>query len=289
MNTIVVGSGPSAPEVANADFERLTKVAVNNAWRVRQDFDHTVYPGDFPPDRRPPAEYAAMHVSNAEYEPMLNAAGGIVFCGATMAFVVGYWAAQSLQSDVIGFFALDMVYRGDKTHFYGRGTADPLRKNVTLQNLEAKSARLFLWALARGKLLVNCSCSPESRLVFPRIPLDRLQNYRLGSSSLRTDLVRRANDILAIERSAPFDPHRADYWFSIDTDEKRAFISKVDNLWAQQIPLIRAFDETLKAQVPEAAYSEPDAEGGGAHCLPTACILHMKQNNQMCHSPPLPL
>ena len=36
------------------------------------------------------------------------------------------------------YYACDMTYSGNVTHFYGQGTADPLRPDVTLQSLEAK-------------------------------------------------------------------------------------------------------------------------------------------------------
>jgi hypothetical protein len=61
-----------------------------------------------------------------------------------------------------------MIYsRGRRTHFYGAGTADPLREDITLRSLEAKSARLMLMAAARGTACVNLS-QGRSRLLFPR-------------------------------------------------------------------------------------------------------------------------
>jgi len=71
-----------------------------------------------------------------------------------MAFTAGYWALHALRPEVMGFIGCDMVYpKTGATHFYGTGTADPLRDDVTLQDLGAKSARLMVMAAAQG-----CAC-----------------------------------------------------------------------------------------------------------------------------------
>ena len=62
-----------------------------------------------------------------------------------MVFIAGYWAFGTLKPDVIAYLGCDMIY-SDKisdNHFYGQGVADPLRDDITLQSLEAKSARLM--------------------------------------------------------------------------------------------------------------------------------------------------
>ncbi len=65
-----------------------------------------------------------------------------------------------------------MHYPPGQTHFYGTGSADPLRPDITLQSLEAKSARLMILAAMEGCAMVNLSTGP-SRLVFPRVRADR--------------------------------------------------------------------------------------------------------------------
>jgi len=168
---LIVGSGPDAPDCLGwdlADFAAV--VAINNAWRVRPDWTHLIHPEDFPPDRRPDRALPGQSVVTArDYVPSQNRFGGVVYAGGTMAFTAGYWALDALKPDVLAFIGCDMVYPATgPTHFYGTGAADPLRADVTLQDLEAKSARLMLMAAASGCRCVNLSRAAQSRLVFPR-------------------------------------------------------------------------------------------------------------------------
>ena len=62
----------------------------------------------------------------------------------------------------------DRVYpKTGSTHFYGTGTADPLRKDISLRSLKAKSARVYAIALRQGCQIANLS-KAESELVAPR-------------------------------------------------------------------------------------------------------------------------
>lgn len=165
---MLLGSGPTAPRARDwprAPWDRI--VAVNNAWRVRDDWDDLVFPYDFPEDRMPPAPKGRL-ISETEFVPAQNAFGGFLYAGATMAFTAAYWALYALQPRVIAFLGCDMVYpRTGATHFYGTGTADPLRADISLRNLEAKSARAQCIAAEQGCTLLNLS-KEESRLTFPR-------------------------------------------------------------------------------------------------------------------------
>ena len=55
MTTVlIIGSGPNALEARSwprGVFDVI--VAINNAWRVREDWNYLIYPEDFPADRRP--------------------------------------------------------------------------------------------------------------------------------------------------------------------------------------------------------------------------------------------
>jgi hypothetical protein len=122
------------------------------------------------------------------------------------------------------------------THFYGRGTADPLRPDVTLQSLEAKAARLLIHAAEMGCALVNLSTGP-SRLVFPRA--DRAA-VAAGPAlkGFDTDLV-----ALARRREASLGHHvpSGRYWEVAGSLDARA-LAEIDSLW-----LAAAGDAALRA------------------------------------------
>ena len=173
---LILGSGPAAVAVRGWDragFDQV--VAINNAWRLRPDWDVSIHPEDFPPEHRPMALAPGQRrVEADDYVPIQNAYGGFVYAGGTMAFTAGYWALGALSPRVMAFFGCDMVYAATgRTHFYGTGTADPLRADITLQSLEAKAARLQLLAAEQGCACVNLSWG-DSRLVYPRAELGDL-------------------------------------------------------------------------------------------------------------------
>ena len=167
---LILGSGPTVMTAADWPkdwFDRI--VVVNNAWRVRPDWDALVYPEDFPPSKMPPVVSTEQRLVGADaFVPAQNLYGGFVHGGATMAFTSAYWALAALKPRVLAFMGCDMVYpeTGD-THFYGTGAADPLRKDVSLRDLGAKSARLAAIAASEGCTCVNLSAG-ESSLEFAR-------------------------------------------------------------------------------------------------------------------------
>lgn len=167
---LILGSGPNVRPAADwpkSWFDQI--VVMNNAWRVRPDWDVLVYPEDFAPDRMPSKIGEAQRLVQADaFVPAQNRYGGFVFAGATMAYTTAYWALDALRPAVMAFMGCDMVYpkTGD-THFYGQGTPDPLRDDVSLRDLGAKSARLALIAAEQGCACVNLS-GDASSLVFER-------------------------------------------------------------------------------------------------------------------------
>ncbi|MEL6608554.1 MAG: hypothetical protein AAFO93_06555 [Pseudomonadota bacterium] len=182
MIVLMLGSGPSATRARDwprAPFDRV--VAINNAWRVRDDWDHLVYPFDFPSDRMPPKDSGAGAghlIDQSHFVPAQNAYGGFVFGGATMAFTATYWALHALKPTVIAYLGCDMVYTPTgPTHFYGTGTADPLRSDMSLRSLEAKSARAAALAAREGCALVNLSTEP-SRLAVRRAQVSDIASIR---------------------------------------------------------------------------------------------------------------
>ena len=166
---LILGSAPIAVQAAGWSRDGFDAiVAINNAHRIRPDWDFAIFPWDFAVDRRPVANDGQHLVTEAEFVPAQNAYGGFVYAGATMAYTAAYWALAVLRPTVIAMFGCDMHYpAGAATHFYGAGSPDPLRDDITLRSLEAKSARLMVLAAKQGCAMINLS-QGQSRLIFPR-------------------------------------------------------------------------------------------------------------------------
>lgn len=228
MTTILMlGSGPGVTEVAEwprAPFDRI--VAINNAWRVRPDWDDLIHPWDFPEDRMPPAPAPGQRiVTEADFVPAQNRWGGFVYAGATMAYTAGYWALDALAPRVLAYFGCDMHYpTTGQTHFYGAGTADPLRPDITLQSLEAKAARLMILAAEAGHAVVNLSDGP-SRLVFPRARAADLDSIRPAAFDRGA-----ADEARAAEAALGYHVPSGRYWEELDRFDP-AELSRIDALW----------------------------------------------------------
>ena len=224
---LILGSGPNVVECeswARDGIDRI--VAINNAWRVRDDWDELICPEDFPLNRRPRVVMGDRRLVEANaFVPAQNAYGGFVYAGGTMAFTAGYWALYAHKPKVIAFLGCDMVYADTgPTHYYGTGTADPLRADITLQDLSAKSARLGAFAAAQGCACVNLS-RDDSRLVFPRSRPHLLPQLR--------------QEVIALPRSAVVEERRLGYmvpsgryWESENRFDPAA-LARIDALWAE--------------------------------------------------------
>jgi hypothetical protein len=228
---LILGSGPNvvaARDWNRAPFDRI--VAINNAWQVRDDWDDLIHPDDFPQDRWPATlGYDQRIIRASDYVPLQNTFGGFVYAGGTMAFTASYWALAALKPRVIAVMGCDMVYDDSaKTHFYGKGTADPLRKDVTLRSLEAKSARLMALAAREGCVMVNLS-QDKSRLVFPRTSPETLATVK--PAPWDETLVQAA---LQREEQIGYYVPSGKYWKEesrFDTD----VIDELDRLWLRTV------------------------------------------------------
>ena len=227
MTTVLIlGSAPMAAEAADwprAPFDCI--VAINNAHALRPDWDYHIHPWDFPADRRPVPGPGQRLITQDDFVPAQNALGGFVYAGGTMAFTALYWALHSLAPRVIAVFGCDMHYpTAGPTHFYGTGAPDPLRPDITLRSLEAKSARALVLAAQRGTALVNLSAGP-SRLVFPRHPraLAHLAQPHPYDAP-------RAAEALAREADLGYHVASGRYWEEADRFDP-AEIDRLDALW----------------------------------------------------------
>jgi hypothetical protein len=225
---LILGSGPSvlaARDWAILPFDYI--VAINNAWAVRPEWTHHIHPEDFPPERRPTDIGPKQKViTAADYVEVQNRYGGFVYAGGTMAFTAAYWALGALRPDKIAFLGCDMVYPATgNTHFYGTGTADPLRDDISLRSLPAKARRFQALAARQGCVSVNLS-TELSVLPYPRLAIDALN--RAPSADLgQPDLVDRA---LRQEETAGYFVPSGRYWLEQDRFDP-SVIDTIDSAW----------------------------------------------------------
>ena len=238
---LILGSAPDAVRVRDFDLGQFSSiVALNNAWRLREDWTHIVYPEDFAEDRRPTNVAGKNVVEYDQFVPANNQFGGIVYAGGTMAFTGAYWALAALKPDLLAILGCDMVYDGDPkaSHFYGEGEPDPLRDDPTLQSLEAKSERLRWMAFGRNCCCVNLSDKPKSRLTLDRLdaaqlksPLEEVRNAGLMKLNAIADSMA-ANQAMTEEKKANCFVESGDYWNSpVKIDPLQ--LAKIDTLWMQ--------------------------------------------------------
>ena len=188
-HALLVGSGRSAVAVLDYDLGSTLLAVINNAYRLRPDWNVAFVPGDFHGAKPVPGrgQVVISHEGPLGYARACETlVGSIEEAGMTMLFGSAYWLlwmARPLAISSIGFLGCDLDYEPDeqgRTHFYGvgrdlqdRGTPDPVRM------LEATSHDDYSTTLARlldrlqghadefGVALVNHSENPRSRLPFP--------------------------------------------------------------------------------------------------------------------------
>jgi hypothetical protein len=239
---LLVGSAPDALRVQEWDLHAFTScVVINNAWQLTEEWDYLIFPEDLPHDRLPSEQTLVNKklITALEFVPEQNRFGGFVYAGGTMAFTAGYWALGALKPDVIAYLGCDMIYsmqKGDQSHFYGQGQADPLRKDVTLQSLEAKSIRLMAMAQMNGCTVVNLSDLPDSRLKFPRVSLHALsleQDALDFSSKFSAKLdANKVEQVLQCEQDLGYMVSSGRYWeHTQDLDAKK--LSAIDSMWLE--------------------------------------------------------
>ncbi len=223
-NLLMLGSAPMAVEARDwprAPFDRI--LAINNAHLVRPDWDDMIHPWDFPEHRRPKPRPGQRLITQEDFVPAQNAYGGFVYAGGTMAYTAAYWALDALRPTVIAVFGCDMHYPATgPTHFYGTGTPDPLRADITLRSLEAKSARLMILAAMQGCAMVNLSTGP-SRLIFPRASAAALPHPAPFNQGL-------AHMALQVEQELDYFVPSGRYWEEADRFDI-AQIDALDALW----------------------------------------------------------
>ena len=231
MLILIIGSAPDAIEAQSLQGKLVQNiVAINNAWNIRSDWDFCIFPDDFPDNRRPTGNEAQKLIRSEQYVPLQNKYGGFVYAGGTMAFTAGYWVLGHFKPKAIAYIGCDMIYDGKDTHFYGRGTADPLRKDPTLKNLKAKSARLEAMAASQNCAIFNLSKKTKSNLVFRRSSLEKIVEEG-HPRNVNTNLLDR---VLQEEKKLDYFIEDGKYWKHLDgLDQEK--IDYLDETWSRVI------------------------------------------------------
>lgn len=238
-SVLIIGSAPNALNAKKWSKQNFSHiVAINNAWQVRDDWDYLIYPDDFPNDKHPPTKLSHQSfITSAEYVPIQNNYGGFVYAGGTMAFTAAYWALGYLKPKLIAFIGCDMVYPdGGNTHFYGTGVADPLREDVSLQSLEAKSIRFEYFALQQNCLTLNLSDQSESRLTYPRANIKDIEDITAMYHASQIAKIKsvldenKANAVLNQEKMLGYYFQSGKYWEHLSEIAKDK-VYEVDRGW----------------------------------------------------------
>lgn len=255
----IIGSGPAAPTAHQLLGPTTIVWVINNAWRAVPKYDALIYSDDLPLERKPDAiSLARLGRSSPQYYPAMVQHGGILFCGATMALAAGYMAIEAFPFSQIAFYASDMTYDSAPSHFYGEGSADPLRHDISLQDLDAKCLRLFYMGLERGCLVVNASSANISRLAIPHpknsafLRVNVMEDLKQPLINLLDTLRPLADAALKIEAQAEFDAGVYDYGRYMKENAVWEYVRRVDAAWALMKPAVRNFSdlltETIKAK-----------------------------------------
>lgn len=110
--------------------------------------------------------------------------------------------------------------------------------DVTLQSLEAKSARFFAFAKANHCHVFNLSKQPQSRLLFPKIPITTFLNQDLLTqiihqkhTKINTKPMEQA---LAKEKALSYMAPSGRYW-EIEKDLDPSQLRSIDHFWLQTL------------------------------------------------------
>lgn len=232
MNVLIIGSAPNAIEARSLDLSFFNKiVTINNAWKITPFWTHSIFPEDFPKEKRPtPGEKQSIH-SSQDYVSKQNYYGGFVYAGGTMAFTAAYWSLYTFSPSLIVYLGCDMIYSGSKTHFYGRGEPDPLRRDKTLKNLPAKSARFECFASKQSCAVINLSNLKNSQLVHRKTSFNTLLSTTFAPKIINEI---KYNDALNLEKSAGYFINDGKYWKEMKSFNEEK-IAEIDSLWIEAL------------------------------------------------------
>lgn len=246
---LLVGSAPDAVRIKQWDLSPFDAVVViNNAWQLTPHWHYHIFPEDFPPERQPQhIHYNQQVIDYTDYVPAQNQFGGFVYAGGTMAFTAAYWALAALKPSLLAFIGCDMIYANNRpTHFYGEGTADPLRDDITLHNLEAKATRLQALAAENNCYCANLSDLSLSRLVFPKFTLQEVVDFKAVQAEA---LLSRFDDGVlqqakAKEATLKYFVASGEYWKCLERFDVNE-LKQLDQQWLSAVKGAKCYGKTV--------------------------------------------
>jgi hypothetical protein len=123
---LYIGSGMSATQALEPQYDDCIKVAVNNAWRLFENnrFDVWIHSGDFPRERFPKIKNYDSEIAYSQYSKSAEAAmkrfGWVSkspqhYAGYTIFFMGLYYILMEMNPDKIGLLGFDHDYNSAKT------------------------------------------------------------------------------------------------------------------------------------------------------------------------------
>ena len=184
---LIIGSGPSAKEFNSFDYIKndYTIVAVNNAWRITDEFNYWIHPSDYTDveNKRPEIKQKQKEINHFDYEKIMEYYGGIHQTGYSIMLASSYYILFTEKPNLIGYLGADMNYnqKDKQTHFYGTGIdikefgiSDPDRMIAAHGNKDPNYLtniykRFEYFANQEKCTLVNFSSEKETRLPYQQV------------------------------------------------------------------------------------------------------------------------
>jgi hypothetical protein len=127
MKVLYVGSGKSALEASNSNFDDHFIVCVNNAWKIfqgKRKIDVWLHTGDFPRENYASPNEFNLEISYKDYQKTSKEAADILqwktksperYAGYTAFFQGLYWIFFALKPEKIGLLGFDHDYNPAKS------------------------------------------------------------------------------------------------------------------------------------------------------------------------------
>ncbi|MGB1235089.1 MAG: hypothetical protein ACPG5U_05100 [Planktomarina sp.] len=261
---IIVGSAPISETLCDCNLSLYYKIALNHAWKLRDDFDAHVFLDSLPDEDRPPADYDITRISRNVFRRSVNKAGGNFVTTMTAATSAGYWSIYTGGPQIVSYYGCDMVY-GKGTipnHFYGTGgdTGPLLNKFIFNIDYPQKYARLFVYGLFNRTLMLNGSGQIGTQLSLPVVKLGdefpELCPWVLKHPKAQA-ILRRGTDALIAETNLMTPVFSERMRVFNNSDEAKEVLEEISLVWAPVAQMLTNFQPIIQAMV---AQKSPEPE-----------------------------